>query len=698
MNLDLLLAPRSVALLGVTSEPDGLGHRIARNLIEGGFEGEVLLVDSAGGELLGRPVQPSLDQAVDLAVVAEGAERVRGAVESALQAGARALLVNTSLDRGVGSEQGELERELARLCRARQVRLLGPSSLGVINRAARLNATYMRELPPAGGIGVVSQSSALAAAILDWTASRGVGLSKLVCLGNKADLDEIDVLEALAEDPDTRVVIGYLEYIRSGRDFVKVAELLSAQKPVILLKTGNTQAGVRASLAHSGEAPAAELAYGAAFKRSGVIRADSFQSLLDIARAVVTQPLPGDCRVAVVTNAGGPGIMAADGLENGGMRLAAFSGGTLAALRRALPPAAAVQNPVDVLGDAAPERFAEAVRIVQADPGVDSLILVLAPQADTRPADTARAVVANLDRSKPVLASFMGGREMVEARRTLVAAGVPDYPAPGRAASALGAMCEYAAWRRRPPRVVTRFPVNRRRVERILRRVERLGRLEVEEFMAKEILSAYEFHIPEGKLALSAEEAIEAADRLGYPVALKIVSADIVHKSTVGGVRLSLVSPEQVRDAFDLIMLRIQKHVPEALVDGVYVEKMCPRGLETVIGMSRDAEFGPMLMFGLGGIAVEVMEDVAFHLAPITADEAMQMLKGTRAFPTIQERQAREGVDLEAIASALQRLSQLATDFPQVHEVEVSPYIVGRPGHDSMVADARMLLGKGSEP
>jgi acetate---CoA ligase (ADP-forming) len=698
LKLDVLLSPKSVAVLGASPEPGDLGHRVAHNLCTGGFGGEVVLVHPRGGEIDGRPVVTELGQAVDLAVVATPAREVREAVEAALGAGAQAIQVNTPLERRVGSEQGELERELLAACRARGVRLLGPSSLGVVNRALGLNATFVEHLPPAGSIAVVSQSSALAAAILDWTASRGVGLSTLIALGNKLDLDEIDVFEHLLGDPVTKVVIGYLEYIRAGRDFLKVAESLSSIKPVILLKTGSTGAGARASAAHLGEAPATDMAYGAAFKRSGVVRADSFQMLLDSARALVSQPLPRGPRMAVVTNAGGPGIMAADALEEHGMQLATLGEGTLASLRKVLPPEAGVENPVDVLGDADPARFAEALRSVQADPGVDGVLLVLAPQAATRPAETARALVASLDRTKPTLAAFMGGHEVVEARQVLVAAGVPDFPAPHRAARSLGALCEYATWRRRPPRVVTRYPVNRRRVERILRRVEREGRTEVEEFMAKEVLAAYDFSIPEGHLVVTADEAVEAAERLGYPVVLKIVSPDIVQKSSVGGVRLGLVNPEQVSDAFDLIMLRIQKQRPDAQIDGLVVEKMCSRGLEVVVGMTRDPEFGPLLMFGLGGIAVEVMEDVAFYLAPITEDEALQMLKSTRSFQTIEARKARVGMDVAAIASALQRLSQLATDFPQVREVEISPFIVGRPGQESMVADARLVIAKGVAP
>jgi acetyltransferase len=353
-----------------------------------------------------------------------------------------------------------------------------------------------------------------------------------------------------------------------------------------------------------------------------------------------------------------------------------------------------VGNPIDVLGDADPDRYVTALNAAQDDDSVDAIIVILTPQAMTKPAETARMIAGCLRGEKPVLAAFMGGYDVMPGRDELAASNLPDYTSPERAVAALHAMCEYAAWRRRPPRVVTRFPVNRRRVERIIARHLRTGRTQVREVEAKEVLRAYNFTVPEGALAVTSEAAIEVAERVGYPVAMKIVSPDVIHKSDVGGVRLGMSDAGAVQDAYDLMMLRIRRALPDAPIDGVYVEKMCARGREMILGMTRDPQFGPMLMFGLGGIFVEVMKDVTFHLAPITKDEAMQMLVGTRSYALLTGARGQSGVDLDAIATALQQISQLVTDCPQIVELDINPFIVGQVGTNPFVADARMTLAE----
>jgi acetyltransferase len=374
------------------------------------------------------------------------------------------------------------------------------------------------------------------------------------------------------------------------------------------------------------------------------------------------------------------------------MRVGTLAGSTATALREKLPPAASVGNPIDVLGDADPDRYVMAVRAAQDNDSVDAIIVILTPQAMTRPAETARAIAGCTRGQKPILASFMGGEDVMPGREELVAANLPDYTSPERAVAALKAMGDYAAWLRRPQRVVTRFPVNRRRVERIIRRHVRTRQYQVGEAHAKAILRAYDFSVPPGDLAATLEEAVDAAERLGYPVAMKIASPDIIHKSDIGGVRLNLDSPEAVRDAFDLMMLRIRQRLPQARLEGVYLETMCKRGREVILGMTRDPQFGPLLMFGLGGIFVEVMKDVTFYLAPITHDEAMQMLETTRSFSLLKGMRGQARVDIDAIATALQRISQLVTDFPQIVEMDINPFIVGPVGADSVAADARITL------
>jgi acetyltransferase len=488
------------------------------------------------------------------------------------------------------------------------------------------------------------------------------------------------------------VIVGYLESIVAGDGFIKSAESAAAVKPVIVFKSGVTQAGVKAASSHTGSLAGADIAYWAAFKRAGIIRAETFEAMFDYSTAFAMQPLPRGNRVAIITNAGGPGIMAADAVEQSGMRITPLAGSIATALRERLPAAASVGNPIDVLGDADPDRYVTAVNAAQDDDSVDAIVVILTPQAMTRPAETARAVASCARRDKPILASFMGGEDVLPGREELVAAGLPDYTSPERAVAALKAMCDYSAWLRRPPRIVTHFPVNRRRVERIIQRHVRMRQFQIGEAHAKTILRAYDFTVPPGGATATVHDAMAMAESVGYPVAMKIMSPDILHKSDVGGVRLNLDSSEALRDAFDLMMLRIRQRTPNARIDGVYIEKMCKRGREVILGMTRDPQFGPMLMFGLGGIFVEVMKDVTFHIAPITEQEAMQMLASTRSFALLKGVRGQASVDVSAVATSLQRISQLVTDFPQIVEMDINPFIVGTVGNESLAADARITL------
>ncbi|MDY0000812.1 MAG: acetate--CoA ligase family protein [Polyangia bacterium] len=695
--LQSLLEPKRIAVFGASQSPGKVGHAVVANLIGGGFGGEIVPVNPEAGEVLGLRCYKDVREAggtIDLAVIAVPTPAAHDCVVAAVSAGAKAVVVISAGFKEAGPEGAKEEARIAAYCKERDVFLLGPNCLGVINPHHHMNASFAAQMPSPGGISVISQSGALCTAILDWSVGRHLGLAKLISIGNKAGIDEVALLEALAEDPMTQVIIGYLESISEGDEFVKAAETAAQKKPVVILKAGVTSAGIKAASSHTGSLAGANIAYGAAFRRSGVIRAESYEALLDYATALVMAPLPAGDRVAIVTNAGGCGVLAADAVELAGMQVATLASGIATALRAKLPGASSVGNPIDVLGDADPERYVAALEAAQEDPEVDAVIVILTPQAMTKAFETAEAIGGCVRGDKPILVSFMGGQKVMPGREVLVKAGLPDYPSPERAADALRAMCNYAAWRRRPPRVVTRFLVNRRRVERIIGRQLRTRRYQVGEMKTKEVLRAYNFSVPLGFLATTAEEAVEVAQRIGLPVALKVCSPDIVHKSDLGGVRLNLGNRDAVRDAFDLMMLRIRQRAPEARLDGIYVERMGFRGREVILGMTRDPQFGPMLMFGLGGIFVEVMKDVTFHLAPITSEEAMQMLLGTRSYGLLVGSRGQTGVDLSAIASGLQRISQLVTDFPQIQELDINPFIVGEVGRDPYVADARMTLNE----
>ena len=698
--LEPLLSPETVAVVGASRTPGKLGYELLKNLVDGGFAGEIVPVNPRGGDVLGLACRRELKEhrgGIDLAVIAVPTPRVEDAVKSSIDAGARAVVVITAGFREVGEEGAALEREIVELCRQRRVRLMGPNCVGLVNTHHRMNATFAPSVPPTGGISVISQSGALCVAILDWAAKEKMGCAKVVSFGNKADLGEVDFLEALTADEATRVIVGYLESIDEGDAFLAAAEQAASVKPVVVLKVGVTAAGAKAASSHTGSLAGADMAYGAAFRRAGVIRAEDFGALFDYARLFALQPLPRGDRVSVLTNAGGPGIMAADAVESLGLTMATPTEETKARLREVLPATAAVGNPIDIIGDADTERYVKAFEIVQRDEATDAVVLLLTPQNMTRPVELAERLAAMHSGDKPLLTAFLGGLGITGARARLNALGIPNYPSPERAVKAFRAMSDYAAWRRRPPRVVTRFPVNRRRVDRLIRWHRRMGLEQIGEVEAKEILRAYDFRILPGQLAESAEEAVDAAERIGFPVVLKISSPDILHKSDVGGVRVGLATPEQVRDAFDLMMLKVERRLKGAHVRGAFVEKMGRKGREVILGMTRDPQFGPMLMFGLGGIFVEVMKDVTFHLAPITGAEALEMLKATRSYALLQGARGQAPVDLDALAVALKRISQLATDYPEITELDMNPFIVGEIGTEAYVADARMTLAPASE-
>jgi acetate---CoA ligase (ADP-forming) len=695
MSLDALFRPQSIALIGASRISGKVGYDLLANLVHGGFQGTIVPVNPSAATIFDVPCYPNLQtykQGVDLAIIAVPKETILNVVNDCLQANVKAIIIVTSGFRELNEEGHMLEQEVVRMCTRYGVRVLGPNCLGLINTANRMNASFAGKMPASGNISIFSQSGALCAAMLDLAAGRHLGIAKVISVGNKADITEVDILAELAADEQTKVIIGYLEDISTGDKFVKIAEEAASLKPVVMLKSGTTEAGLKAAASHTGVMATADTAYAAAFKRSGVVRADSFEALFDYAAAFALQPLPAGNRILIITNTGGAGTIAADAVEMAGMFVASPNSNTTSSLRDRLPRIASFISPVCVLGDAPPGRYMAAIESAQSDPEVDAILVILVPQVMTYPKQTALDIAGFLDGSKPVVAAFMGGEEILPSRHVLSEAGLPVYDSPERAVAALRAMYQYSLWKRRPPRRVTRFRVNKRRVERIITRKQRNGLLQVSEGKGKDILSAYGFRIPKGSLAASAEEAIEIADRIGYPVAMKIASPHVIHKSDLGGVQLNLQDAESVEDAFDLMIMKISKRAPDAVIEGIYVEEMAGKGLEVIIGMNRDPQFGPMLMFGLGGIFVEVLKDVTFNLAPITETEAVQMLKSTRSYAMLEGKRGQKRVDIGAIASGLQRISQLTTDFPQILELDINPFIVGEFGSEPIVADVRMTL------
>lgn len=697
MGLDSFFNPRSVAIVGASRQEGKVGYEILANMIEAGYKGGIFPVNSKADEIEGLKCYADLEsipEAPELVLIIVPAKIVPTVMQQCAKIGTKAVVIITAGFKEVGEQGRALEKQVIQTARQAGIRVIGPNCLGLIVPASNLNASFGGDLPAPGGIAYLSQSGALLAAILDTANDSGIGFSKLVSIGNKADVDELDIMEAVAADPETKVIAGYLESITDGNAFVREAERISHIKPILLMKSGGTQAGAEAASSHTGSLAGSEVAYESAFERAGIIRCESIKQQFDYAQAFANQPLPAGSRVAVITNAGGPGIMAADAVEREGLTFAKLNEDTVNKLASSLPAAANLLNPIDVLGDALADRYEFALDVVMDDPNVDAILVLLTPQAMTEAAATAEAIVKVTGQKpgKPILASFLGAAKVREGVNILRKGGIPQYDSPESAVDAIEAMIRYVQWRSRPKRVVKLFPVNRRKVENIVERHLRQRVLDIGEAESKEILEAYGFVTPKGSLASTADQAANIAQQLGYPVVLKIWSPDILHKSDVGGVKVGLTGEQQVRDAFDLMIYRIPKKQPDAHILGVLVQEMCRKGKEVILGMHRDPHFGPLMMFGMGGIMVEVLKDVSFYLAPLTAQEAKQMLISTKTYKILQGVRGDEGVDIDRIAEGLQRLSQLVTEFPQIKEMDINPYVVGHEGTTPIAVDARISL------
>lgn len=699
MNFESFFNPKSVAMVGVSHHKGKVGYEILANMVAAGYEGKIFPVNPQADMIEGFKCYPdlqSIGEVPELVVIIVPAKVVPEIMRQCAKIKVKSVIIVTAGFKEVGEEGMELEEQIIRIAKRAGIRIIGPNCLGVIAPANKLNASFGGELPAEGIVGYVSQSGALLAAILDMANAKGIGFSRLVSVGNKADVDELDVMRAFGEDPDTKVIAGYLESITDGNAFVSQAEAISHEKPILLMKPGGTQAGAKAAASHTGSLAGDDTAYECVFERAGIIRCNSLKSQVDYIQAFANQPLPAGTNVAVISNAGGAGIMAADAIERKGLTFAHFSTDTIKQLGTNLPPAASLNNPIDVLCDALADRYEFALSVALDDPNVDIALVLLTPQAMTDPVATAKAVVKIAGRKpgKLILACFLGASKMEEGARILREGKIPCYDSPETAVRTIKVMTDYVRWRSRPKRIVELFGVNRRKAETIIEKHLRRGTCQIGEVESKGILRAYGFVTPKASVATTSEQAVSIARQLGFPVVLKIWSPQIVHKTDVGGVKLDLQGPDDVIDAFDLMMYRIPKKLPDVEVLGVLVQEMVKKGIEVILGMKREPQCGPLMMFGMGGTMVEVLKDVCFYLAPLTAEEALQMLINTKTYQMLKGVRGQKGVDIGTIAEALQRLSQLATEFPQIQEVDINPYVVGPEGTTPIAVDARMILGK----
>ena len=704
--LDGIFYPKSIAVIGASRQPGSVGQSLLSNLLINRFQGIIFPVNPSTPSLLGlkcyRRVLEIPDD-VDLAVIVVPNRVVPGVLEDCGRMGIKGAVIISAGFKEVGGEGIGLERQTQEICRRHGISLVGPNCLGVINTdpASSMNATFGTQMPREGNIALVSQSGALCVAVLDYAKEARIGFSKFISMGNKAGVAENDLLRYLRDDPKTDVILMYLEDLVDGREFMSVArEITSSRrspKPIIALKAGRTLAGARAASSHTGSLAGSDRVYDAIFEQCGVMRVDTLEELFDFTKAFSSQPLPRGRNVAIVTNSGGPGILATDSCIRNGLNVPPFGRATVRTLRTALPPSVAVRNPLDLVAEAQEEQYEAALRSVLADRNVHAAIVILTPTAFTRVTAISEKVAGVArDFRKPVVSCLLGIYDVSAGIAVLEESGVPNYRFPESAARGLAELARFRGWLDRPLTGIKAFPVNRTAARDIIDAAKKAGRRLLLEQEAYDVLRAYGFPVIRSRLVKSESQAAAAAAEIGFPVVMKIASADVVHKFDYGGVMLDLKDQAGVRQAYRRIRNNVLRHMPGAVISGMMVEEMAAAGKEIILGMNRDPQFGPLLMFGLGGIYVEALEDVTFRLAPIREYSAMAMINKTKTHKILEGFRGGPVYDIEAIAECLKRLSQLVVDFDDIRELDINPLLVYERGRGCRIVDARIIIGGGN--
>ena len=700
-DVESVMNPKSIAVVGATNRPGSVGQAVFRNILNAGFEGVLYPVNPKAKSVQSVKAYPKLmdvPDEVDLAVVIVPAEIVCSILEEAGQKQVKGAIVISAGFKEVGGRGVELESSLREIVRKYNIRLVGPNCLGIINNdeKVRLNASFATKAPKRGNIAFISQSGALCTAVLDYAEGRDIGFSKVVSFGNKADVSEIDLLYYLKDDPDTKVILMYLEDITHGRAFLETAREITwqAHKPMLAVKSGRSPEGARAAASHTGSLVGSDDAYDAIFRQSGILRVEGIDELFDHAVAFSKQPIPKGNRVAIVTNAGGPGIMATDSAIRHELKIATFSEETKQKLKQELPPTASIQNPVDVIGDATHERYEAAIRHILMDENVDGAIVILSPQAMTDILETAEIVPRVLkDIEKPVLCSFMGIVDVSKGVQYLESHGVPNYAFPEAAVRSMASLAFYGNLLSLDNRKVRRVAADRDTATVIIRKkLAGRDRYYMSEKEANEILQCYGFPVLKSILLKDVSRVDEAAEEIVFPAAMKISSPDIIHKFDAGGVRLKIKTKEEARRAFKEIIGNVKRYSPSAKIDGVIIERMAKRGVEVILGAVRDPKFGPICMFGLGGTYVGTMKDVTFRLAPMWEVSAEIMIRSIKAYRILKGVRGAWPCDIDAIKDCILRLSQMVTEHPEIAELDINPLIVYPKGQGCVVADSRILL------
>ena len=700
-SLRAFFHPRSVAVVGASRQPGTIGQALLTNLQRHGFTGAIYPINPHAATLDGLPSFPRLSavgQPIDLAIIAVPAAAVEEVVADCARAGVRGVVIISAGFAEASASGRQVERRIRDMIRASGMRLVGPNCMGLLNTdpAVMLNATFAPRWPPAGNIGMLSQSGALGLAILDYVQTLNVGISTFVSVGNKADVSSNDLLAYWADDPRTDVVLLYLESFGNPRKFARIAPEVAKRKPIVAVKSGRSAAGTRAASSHSAALASLDVAVDALFEQAGVLRTNTLEELFDVAALLATQPIPRGSRIGVVTNAGGPGILLADACEAHGLTVPELTPETQGALRALLPAQAGLSNPVDMIASATPEHYRHTIEVVGADPGIDAVVVIYIPPLVTQPEEVAQAIAEGAGRvpaHKPLLTVFISSRGAPPTLSAGPRGKLPAYTFPENAAQALAAAVRYGRWRARPRGTpVTLSPFAHQAVRAVIERV--LASATEPRWLQPADLATI-LQAVGIECAVSEQttlpDAMATAERLGYPLVAKVVSPDVLHKSDVGGVILGLDSAVAVRAAVDTLTARFQ--TLGARLDGILLQREIPGGLEALVGITTDETFGPLVVCGLGGTLVEILHDVAFRLPPVTDLDADEMLARLRASRLLDGYRGAPPADRDALVSIILRVSALVESIPELLELDLNPVKVLPPGRGAMVVDGRMRLG-----
>jgi acetyltransferase len=703
-RINAIFSPESVAILGASTTPGKVGHDIFQNILRGGYKGTLYPVNPKAKSIQCIKAYPSIldiPDPVDLAMIILPPKAALKAIEECVEKQVKGVVIVSAGFREVGGEGLEIENKIVSICKEAGIRVVGPNCLGVINPHSdvRLNASFSARMPNEGNISFISQSGALCTAVLDFAADRGFGFSKFISIGNKADVSELDLLRYLHEDLHTDVIMIYMEELRqTGQEFIDtVKEITSGDRPtpILVIKSGRTSAGAEAAASHTGSLAGTEGLYDGIFDEAGIIRVDSVVELFDYANAFAVKKFPMGNKIAIVTNAGGPGIVATDVTVTSGLELAKFSEETIEVLASHLPPTANIHNPVDVIGDAAQDRYENALNAVIRDENVNGALVILTPQSMTNAIGTAEAIVKIAKSSlKPIVCCFMGIVDVSAGVKYLQQNNVPVYKFPENAAKALGKLYSATRWVFRQKLAQFELHHETEKASAIIKKCMDDGISYLGELDGLALLQCYGFKTLPTTLAESEEQAVEIATKTGYPVVMKIVSPQIIHKSDAGGVKVGMKTDEEVKAAYNEIINNAKAYNRDAHIRGVLVQKLAPSGNEVILGMNRYKGHGPLIMFGLGGVFVELFKDVIFRLAPIGRNNARRMVRCIKSFPLLNGFRGKPRADLEAIHKMLVSLSDLVIDHPEIKELDINPLLVHPEGQGATVADVRIILSK----